>query len=552
MTAGDETQPDETQPDETQPGAPGNARGPAVLLTETVAEILARQARDNADGRAVIWEAEPGKLDWFTYSQLAARANAVAHTLAGLPAGQRVAVWGRNCVDWVLVEYACALRGLILVAINTAWTDAEVTAALELAEPAVLFAGTDSRGAPVAERARRLAAATGGQSPEVRDLGGLLTLPDAPPATVPVGPDTPLLIQFTSGTTGRAKGAVLTHRGMLNAAYLRQLRSPASSGVGLNSVPFHHVGGSVSIILGALTSGGAFIVVDKFDPVQTVRLLALAGVTNTGGVPIMVERVLDQPGVRAAARGVITVGLGGADISPQLVRRVRDELGAAVMTTYAQSECPVISNSEPGDSPDQVARTAGRPVEETEVRILDPVTGIEVATGETGEIAVRSPVVMAGYFRMPERTAEVLPGDGFLRTGDLGSVDADGYLTVRGRIREVIIRGGENIYPAEVEAALAEHPAVLNSAVVGIADPSWGEIVGASVQLRPGPASPVQASPGPVSAADLEAFLAARLAHFKIPRVWRFVDGFPMTASGKIRRVIVKEEMSKPMRLPGA
>ena len=156
------------------------------------------------------------------------------------------------------------------------------------------------------------------------------------------------------------------------------------------------------------------------------------------------------------------------------------------------------------------------------------------ATGETGEIAVRSPVVMNGYYRMPERTAEVLPGDGFLRTGDLGSVDKDGYLTVRGRIREVIIRGGENIYPAEVEAALSEHPEVAGCAVVGIADPSWGEIVGASVLTRG----------RPVSAADLEAFLSQRLAHFKIPRVWRFVDAFPMTASGKIRRVEVKAEMN--------
>jgi acyl-CoA synthetase (AMP-forming)/AMP-acid ligase II len=141
---------------------------------------------------------------------------------------------------------------------------------------------------------------------------------------------------------------------------------------------------------------------------------------------------------------------------------------------------------------------------------------------------------MAGYFRMPERTAEVLPGDGFLRTGDLGSLDAAGYLTIHGRIREVIIRGGENIYPAEVEAALSEHPQVVSSAVVGIDDPAWGEVVGASVLIKGDPVAP----------ADLEAFLAQRIAHFKIPRIWRFVAEFPMTASGKIRRVIVKEEMN--------
>jgi acyl-CoA synthetase (AMP-forming)/AMP-acid ligase II len=500
-----------------------------ALLTETVADVLARQARLNGGQRAVIWEAQPCELAWLSYAQLVARANAVAHTLAGLAVGERVAVWGRNSVDWVLVEYACALRGLILVAVNTAWTDAEVMAAVDLAEPAVLYAGLDSLGARVSGRARRLVPGAA-----IRELDGLLGLPDAPPAVVAVEPDAPVLIQFTSGTTGRAKGAVLSHRAVLNAAYLRLHGSPAARGVGLNSVPFHHVGGSVSIILGALTTGSAFIVVDRFDPAQTVRLLPLAGVTHIGGVPVMVERILDQPGAGEAAAGVAVVGLGGADISPQLVRRVRDELGAAVMTTYAQSECPVITNSEPGDTPGQVATTAGRPVAATRVRIVDPVTGLATAAGETGEIQVSSPVVMAGYFRMPERTAEVLPGDGFLRTGDLGSLDADGYLTIHGRIREVIIRGGENIYPAEVEAALSEHPQVVSSAVVGIADPAWGEIVGASVVTGTGRVDP----------ADLEAFLAARVAHFKIPRVWRFVDGFPMTASGKIRRVVVKEEMN--------
>jgi acyl-CoA synthetase (AMP-forming)/AMP-acid ligase II len=509
--------------------ATGDGAQRSVLLTETVADVLARQARTNGGQRAVLWEEAEGRLDGLTYAELAARANAVARRLAGLAVGDRVAVWGRNSVGWVLLEYACALRGLVLMALNTAWTDAEAVAAIELAEPSVLFAGEDSRGAPVQERARRVA---GGAA--VRDLGSLLGLPDAPPSAVSVEPDAPFLIQFTSGTTGRAKGAVLTHRSVLNAAYLRQLRDPASGGVCLNSVPFHHVGGSVSIMLGALTTGGAFIVVDRFDPEQTVRLLPLAGVTHLGGVPIMIERVLDRPGLCEAAGTVKTVALGGADISPQLIGRIRDELGAVVMTTYAQSECPLITNSEPGDTPGQVATTAGRPVDETEVRIIDPATGLEAAPGETGEIQVRSPVVMAGYYRMPERTAEVLPGDGFLRTGDLGSLDADGYLTVRGRIREVIIRGGENIYPAEVEAALAEHPEVAACAVVGIADPSWGELVGASLVTRGNPVEP----------SDLEAFLAGRIAHFKIPRVWRFVDGFPMTASGKIRRVAVKEEMN--------
>ena len=323
-----------------------DATGRPKLLTETVAGVLARQAKINGDRPAVIWEEQSGELSGLTYAQLAARANAVAYTLTGLTAGERVAVWSRNCLDWVLLEYACALRGLILVAVNTAWTDSEVTTALDLVEPGVLFAGDDSRGSPVVERARRLAGEV-----EVRQLRGLSSLPDAPPSAVRVEPDAPFLIQFTSGTTGRPKGAVLSHQAALNAAYLRQLKSADVGGVGLNAVPFHHVGGSVSIMLGALTTAGAFIVVDRFDLQQIVRLLPLAGVTHLGGVPIMVERILGQPGIREAARGVKIVSLGGADISPHLVRRIRKELGAAVMTTYAQSECPLITNSELDDTP---------------------------------------------------------------------------------------------------------------------------------------------------------------------------------------------------------
>ena len=508
---------------------------PVVLLDETVAAVLARQAHASGGARAVLWE-EDGVLRSLTYAQLAARAGAVAHTLGGLAAGDRVAVWGRNCVEWVLVEYACALRGLVLAPLNTAWTDVEAAAGIELAGPAVLFAGEDSRSASLGERAGQLA-----HGADIRLLDGLLSLADAPQAVAGVTeagvqPDAPFLIQFTSGTTGRAKGAVLSHRSVLNAAYLRERRDLSSGGVCLNSVPYHHIGGSLYVVLGALTTGGAFVVVDKFDPERIVRLLALASVTHLGGVPIMIERILDQPGLGDAAGTVKTVALGGADISPRLIRRIQDDLGATVLTTYGQSECPMVTCSAPGDDPVALATTAGRPIEATEVRIIDPATGRDAAPGETGEIAVRSPLVMRGYYLMPERTAEVLPGDGFLRTGDLGSMDADGYLTIRGRNREVIIRGGENIYPAEVEAALAEHPAVAGCAVVGIAAPQWGEIVGASVVTRGDRVDP----------AELEAFLAGRIAHFKIPRVWRFVEALPMTAAGKIRRTEVKEEMNAP------
>jgi acyl-CoA synthetase (AMP-forming)/AMP-acid ligase II len=208
------------------------------------------------------------------------------------------------------------------------------------------------------------------------------------------------------------------------------------------------------------------------------------------------------------------------------------------MVTYAQSECPLITNSEHGDAREILASTVGRPCEATEVRIVAPETHRVVGCGEVGEIQVRSPMMMSGYYGAPDQTTEAIGSDGFLRTGDIGSMDEQGYLRILDRVRDVVIRGGENIYPAEVEAALGEHPGVARCAVVGIPDRRWGEQVGACVVARG----------APLDGAVLEKFLAGRIAHFKIPRTWLFVDEVPMTASGKIRRNVVRSQMADTVR----
>jgi fatty-acyl-CoA synthase len=498
------------------------------LLGESIGELLVRRSRSRPADVAIVWS-HGERLKSMTYGELAGAANGAAHRLAHLALGERVAVWGRNCVEWVLLEYACALRGLVLAPLNTAWTDAEALAAIELVEPAVLFAGDDGRGEHLGARGEVLMG-----SGQVYSLDVLRGRTDAPQIARTVAADQPFLVQFTSGTTGRSKGAVLSHRAALNSAYLRARRDWGSK-VCLNSVPFHHVGGSVFVILGALSVGGSFVVVDRFRPDESVRLLSAVGVTHLGGVPIMVEQILDElTQSESNASELRTVALGGASISPALVQRVRVRTGASVMVTYGQSECPLVTNSAHDDPPDKIAYTSGRPCEATDVRITDPETGRTVPTGHTGEIQVRSPMMMSGYYGMPEATQDAFTSDGFLRTGDLGCVDSDGYLSIRDRVRDVIIRGGENVYPAEVEAALADHPDVAACAVVGVADPRWGECVAARV-VRSGKR---------VDPAELEQFLAARLAHFKIPRIWQFVDALPLTASGKIRRNIVRAEMN--------
>jgi fatty-acyl-CoA synthase len=498
------------------------------LFDEPIGTLLTRWAQDSP-GRTAVLLPDGEAIAAVTYGELLDAANSVANVLADLPVGARVAVWGRNCVEWVYLEYACAINGLVLAPLNTAWTDIEVGAAVDLVEPAAVFVGLDRHGESLATRAEAIVGAA-----RVRALGGLRDLPAALPPQRRVDPQGPFLIQFTSGTTGRSKAAVLSQLSAINSAGLRVLRDTGPA-VCLNSVPFHHVGGSVFVVLGALVVGGAFVLVDRFSAPETVRLLRIAGVTHLGGVPIMIEDVLDELAAsQEDSASLSTVALGGASISPDLVRRVREQTGAVVMVTYGQSECPLVSNSESGDTPEQIATTCGRACEATEIRVVDPATGRLVPPGAVGEIQVHSPMVMSGYFSMPDQTAETIGTDGFLRTGDLGSVDADGYLTIHDRLRDVIIRGGENVYPAEVEAALAQHPDVAACAVVGIADARWGHLVGASVVARRGSASPV----------ELELFLSERLAHFKIPRRWRFVETLPMTASGKIRRHAVQADMT--------
>lgn len=499
------------------------------LLDLSVGALLLQYARSHPAATAVQWPFA-GRVQTMTYSELAARALDVAGALSDLVEGERVAVWGRNCLEWVFLEYACALRGLLLVPLNTAWTDNEAAAAVDLVDPAVVVYGCDSRGDDLGRRARKLSMA--GKVVSFDELRGDA---GAPALARPITADQPLLVQFTSGTTGRSKGAVLTHRAALNSAYLRARRDPGGA-VCLNSVPFHHVGGSVFVILGALSVSGSFLLVDRFKPTESVRLLVEAGVTHLGGVPTMIEQVLEEmasTSVRTAS--LQTIALGGATINPALVERIRRQTGAAVMVTYGQSECPLITNSDRADPADRIANSSGRPCDATEVQIVDVETGRTLTEGHVGEVHVRSAMMMSEYYGMPDATSEAFTNNGFLRTGDVGCLDCDGYLTIHDRVRDVIIRGGENIYPAEVEDALAEHPAVAASAVVGIDNAHWGELVGARVVARARSIDP----------ADLERFLADRLAHFKIPRIWEVVDELPVTASGKVRRIVVRTEMRR-------
>lgn len=502
------------------------ARDPAApVLYDTIGAVLRERAAADPERHALIWF-QSEDMHACTYAELHARATACAAWIASHAApGEVVAVWGRNSIDWVIAEYGCALSGTVLCGFNTAWTDPETAHAIALTEPRIVLADLDGRGQDLLPRARALAG-----DAIVEPLHGLWSRSTTNPADLPApDPEAPFLIQFTSGTTGRAKGALLTQSAALNGGLMRVVSGSAiPQDVFLNASPLHHVAGSVSLVIGTLVAGATYVIVERFDARKVLAMITKTGATRIGGVPTVLKDLLELPEFPANGIPLTSVGIGGSSVPEDMVHRLSAAFHAMVSVGYGQSESPLVANSEIGDPATIIATTVGRGCPQNDVKLVDLSTGEIVEIGQVGEICVRSPANLIGYFRMPEATAEVIDADGWLRTGDLGSMDAQGYISVRGRSREVIIRGGQNVYPAEIEQALARHPSVASAAAIGISDARLGQAVAGVVQLCAGHTG---------DTAALEAFLAGQIAYYKIPRHWRFVDAMPLTASGKIRKV---------------
>ena len=501
------------------------------LLDRTIGELLRERAREHPDRRALCWPTGDG-VAGLSYAELLARAERLASALLELAnPGECIGVWAHNSVEWVELEYACALSGTVIAGWNAAWVDTEVAHAIDLTRPRAIFAARETRGSLLLERAGRLA--SGIPVLDIADVGNLAA---SSPTNLPeFGDGSPFLIQFTSGTTGASKAALLSHRAALNGANQNVQKNGIFGDVWLNPVPLHHIGGSVHIVLGALCVGGTYTVMHRYDPALLAELVETIGATRTGGVPTMLLGMLDHPGFPAKESGIRVVALGGATVPAALVERVEREFGASVSIAFGQSECPAITITSPDDSAEIKATTVGRPVSNTEIKIIDVETGETLSVGAVGELCVRSPMCMDGYFRDPKATAATLDADAFLHTGDLASMDEAGIFRIHGRCRDVIIRGGENIYPAEVEDALLRHADVANAAIVGVDDERWGQQVAAFVQLAEG---------GTAAEAELAEFVAKRVAHFKVPSTWRFVASLPQTAAGKIRKVELEKQLA--------
>ncbi len=495
------------------------------LVQGSIADHLRRNAAKRPDRPAIFWVQPDGGVGRYSHGELLDASETMARWLLERAApGERVAIWSSNSIDYAVLLKAAALAGIIVVPFNTGWSDGETAHALTLVEPVLLIVGRDMRGTALRPRAEALAGCA------IVDLDGLLDRTPADPARPlpPIAPDAPYLIQFTSGTTGRSKGALVSqHAALAGGQLVMGAGTPGERDVWLIPVPPHHIAGSCSIPLCALAAGGAYVVVERFQTEQMIRLMTELGATRMGGVPTMWHDMLRHPDFPAKVTLEI-ITIGGAKVPPAQVVEIERRTGAAVTIGYGQSECGAITATRADDDLATKAETVGPALPHVAVKIIDPATEAVLGIDEVGEICARSPAMMSGYWANPEASARAFTADGYLRTGDLASMDARGICRILGRTSELIIRGGENIYPIEIEEALLTHPAVARVGVIGLPDARLGQIVAAAVELAPGAEASIE---------ELRAHAAGQVSHFKIPAEWRLVPALPMTASGKVRKV---------------
>jgi fatty-acyl-CoA synthase len=486
---------------------------------------------------------------WFegvttSHAAFARRVRRTAATLAGLGvrAGDRVAWTGDNHPSALETLYACGYLGAIWVPFNARLTAPEAEYVLAHSGAAVVVHGRDH--GPLADELRdRLPQVRSWVAAEPPTGGGTGSLPyehllaaaDPEPRDEPVTLEDPCLIMYTSGTTGRPKGAVLTHGNMTwNATNLMLGLGITSDERTLALAPLFHIGGLNGTVNSALLAGGCAVIARRFDPAETLRVVDEQRVSSFFAVPTMLDAMARDPAFGTRDLSTLrTIGAAGAAV-PLVTLRTWLDRGVTMQQCYGMTEAaPACTVLDSADAKRKVG-SAGKPVFFTDVRVVRP-DGAEAVVDEVGEVQVQGPNLMAGYWNDPERTAEVLI-DGWYRTGDAGSVDDEGFLYIRDRYKDMIISGGENVYPAEVESALLELPTVLEAAVIGVPDETWGEVGLAVLVIE----DDAERDPEAIRTA-----LRERLAGFKVPRHVTFADDLPKTATGKVQKVDLRARLSK-------
>ena len=520
----------------------------APLLGDTIGDNLDRTVAAEPDREALV-EVPTGRR--WTYAQLRDDVDVLALGLldSGVAKGERVGIWAPNMAEWTLLQYATAKIGAILVNINPSYRTHELEYVLKQAGISVLVSAREFKTSDYAGMIEEVR----GNCPELRsvvligsgDWDGLLAAGrHADPvrlaaARAALSPDDPINIQYTSGTTGFPKGATLSHHNILNNGYfVGALCGYTPEDRVCIPVPFYHCFGMVMGNL-ACTSHGATMVIPApgFDPKATLSAVQQERCTSLYGVPTMFIAELNHPDFATYDLSSLRTGImAGSPCPVEVMKQVVSDMGMEQVTIcYGMTETsPVSTQTRVDDSLELRVSTVGRVHPHLEVKLVDPVTGLTVPRGEAGELCTRGYSVMLGYWNDPDKTAEVIDAARWMHTGDLAVMDADGYVNITGRIKDMVIRGGENIYPREIEEFLYTHPDIVDAQVVGVPDIKYGEELCAWIKLRDGA--------GEMTAESLRAFATGKLAHYKIPRYVLVVDEFPMTVTGKVRKVEMREK----------
>jgi fatty-acyl-CoA synthase len=517
-----------------------------ALLGETIGENLRRTIATYGDNDAIV--ARHQGIRW-SYTEFGERVDRLSAGLLGhgLEIGDRVGLWSPNYAEWTLLQYATAKVGVVLVNLNPAYRTHELAYALNQSGCRLLVAAPSFKSSDYMEMVDQI----DGQVPTleravflwedewdeiVAGAGGV----DAAAVSrraASLDADDPINIQYTSGTTGFPKGATLTHRNILNNGYfVARLQGFTSADRLCIPVPFYHCFGMVMGNLGCTTHGATMVVPgDAFDPQHVLETVAAERCTALYGVPTMFIAELGHPDFdRYDLTSLRTGVMAGSPCPVEVMKACVDRMNMRDVTIcYGMTETsPVSTQTLPDDSLHHRTATVGRAHPHVEIRIAGSTSGETVGRGETGEFCTRGYSVMQGYWNEPERTAEAIDADGWMHTGDLAVMADDGYVNIVGRIKDMVIRGGENIYPREIEEFLYTHPAVADVQVIGVPDPKYGEELMAWIKLRPGTT---------IDEDEVRAFCRGAIAHYKVPRYIRFVDDFPMTVTGKVQKFLMRE-----------
>lgn len=532
------------------PAVPSYASGisDTPLLGDTIGDNFDRTVAAFGDRDALVDRAA-GKR--WTYTELAAEVDALALGLLdlGIAKGDRVGIWSPNRWEWTCVQYATAKIGAILVNINPAYRSHELEYVLNQAGIKLIvaansfktsdYAGMIAEAGPKCPALEHVVLLDSPEWPSMLEIGHRADRAPLVKRQAELSADDPINIQYTSGTTGFPKGATLSHHNILNNGYfVGELCNYTEADKICIPVPFYHCFGMVMGNLAATTHGACMVIpAPAFEPKATLEAVAAEKCTSLYGVPTMFIAELADPDFAAHDLSSLRTGImAGSPCPVEVMKQVIDRMGMAeVSICYGMTETsPVSTQTRADDSVERRVSTVGRVGPHLEVKVVDPETGLTVPRGEPGELCTRGYSVMLGYWEQADKTAEAIDAARWMHTGDLAIMDADGYVNITGRIKDMVIRGGENLYPREIEEFLYTHPDILDAQVIGVPDEKYGEELMAWVRMREGAE--------PLTAEAVREFCEGKLARYKIPRYVHVVEEFPMTVTGKVRKVEMRAE----------